>query len=616
MKQPSHTLLLAIAATAFPLSLCPAREAQPAAPAPQGFECPKIDKPFVHLPIKYGAPKVKLLVRVDGELQHAIFVNLAHDKADWNGTFTVDHWMGKKLTIVPENPTTPAGWIRNVKLSDHLSDEEAGIYGEKNRPQFHFTARRGGINDVNGTFYLNGTYHLMFQHRPWQTEEVDLDDVLWGHAVSKDLVHWQELGSSARLGKLGSPFSGSAVVDWYNTSGLVKDPVKDNDGRLKNPAALLFYATFTSTPSNLATGSFTYSLDSGKTWTEYSGNPVIVQYKQGNRDPKVFWYDDPANPANSHWVFLIYSGQDETYGFFTSKDLIHWEPAGEILNAGGSECPDMLYLPLDGDKKQMKWVFWVGNSRYSIGSFDGKSFHKESGPFKAAYGGNPLHGGNEYAAQTFANIPPEDGRCLQFAWMIWGEFPEKMPFSQQHTVLRDLTLRTTPDGPRLFIEPAREIEKLRTGVAAQMTGSLDGTDILLKEEKPIGELVDMLAEFTVHKDALTAQGENRFGIEVNGQRIVCDLDKQEMDAGYVRREYGGPITRALTPLGIVNGKVKLRVIVDRMSVEVFANDGAVQIARCFLPPDNPQYSIKVFGKKGLADVVLKAWQLQTIWPKK
>ena len=231
MKHPIHTLLLAIAAAIFPLSPCPAQEAQPAAPAPLGFECPKIDKPFVHLPIKYGAPKVKLLVKVDGELQHAIFVNLAHDKADWNGTFTVDHWMGKKLTIVPENPSTPAGWLQHVKLSDQLSDEES-VYKKKYRPQFHFTGRRGWISDVNGTFYLNGTYHLMFQHKPWQTEEPSNDDAVWGHAVSTDLVHWKELGSSARISKLGNPFSGSAVVDWYNTSGLVKEPIKDKGGRL------------------------------------------------------------------------------------------------------------------------------------------------------------------------------------------------------------------------------------------------------------------------------------------------------------------------------------------------------------------------------------------------
>ena len=613
MIHPIHTLLLAIAATAFPLSLCPAQEAQPAnAPAPQDFECPKIDKPFVHLPVKFGAPTVKLLVKVDGVVQHAISVKLAHDKPDWIGTFTVDHWMGKKLTIVPENPTTPAGWLQHVKLSDQLSDEES-VYKEQYRPQFHFTGRRGWISDVNGTFYLNGTYHLMFQHKPWQTEEPSNDDAVWGHAVSTDLVHWKELGSSARISKLGNPFSGSAVVDWYNTSGLVKEPIKDKDGRLKNPATLLFYSI--SVPVPLLTGAFTYSLDSGKTWTEYPGNPVIVKYKDGNRDPKVFWYDDPAAPANSHWVCLIFSGPEDNYGFFTSKDLIHWEPASEIITAVSSECPDMLHLALDGDKKQIKWVFWAGNSRYTIGSFDGKTFHKESGPHKAAHGGDPRFGANEYAAQTFSNIPAEDGRCLQMAWMIWAGFPTPTPFQQNLTILRDLSLRTTPDGPRLFIEPAREIEKLRTGVAAHMTGSLDGTDILLKEEKPIGELVDLLAEFTVHKDAMKGEGENRFGVEVNGQRIVCDLDKQEMDAGEVLRAWGDPKTRALTPLGIVNGKVKLRVIVDRMSVEVFANDGAVQIARCFLPPDNPQYSIKVFGKKGLADVVLKAWQLQSIWKK-
>jgi len=614
MKNLLNKALLVTAITVFPFCICSAQVEKPAGtPALLGFEC-TIDKPFIHLPVKYGAPKVKLLVKIDGELQHIIFVRLAHDKPDWNGTFTVDQWMGKKLTIVPEEPLAQSGWISNIKMSDQLSDEES-VYKEKYRPQFHFTGRRGFINDVNGPFYLNGEYHLMFQHRPWQVEEPDLEDVLWGHAVSKDLVHWKEVGSSARLSKLGSPFSGSAVVDWHNTAGLVKNPVMDKDGRLKNPAMLLFYSTFISSPPNLATASFTYSLDNGLTWIEYPGDPVIQKYKEGNRDPRVFWYEDKATPAKSHWVLTIYSGVEETYGFFTSGDLLHWELASEFNNAGGSECPDMLYLPLDGDKSKMKWVFWCGNSRYSTGSFDGKTFKKESGPLKAAFGGDPRFGGNEYAAQTFVNIPPEDGRCLQMAWMIWAGFPAKIPFAQQLTILRNLTLRTTPDGPRLFIEPASEIEKLRTGVSAQMTGSLSGEEILLKEEKPIGELVDLQAVFTLKKNAMTGRGENRFGIEVNGQKVICDLDRKEMDAGEVLRAWGDSLTRAVTPLSVVNGKVKLRIIADRMSIEVFANDGAVQIARNFLPADDPQYSIKVFGKKGLADVELKAYQLQSIWKK-
>ena len=136
--------------------LCPAQDAKPAnATQPQGFECTKIDKPYVHLPIQDDAPEVKLLVTVDGELQHSIDVKLAQGRPDWNGTFSVQHWMGKKLTIVPEKPLAGSGWIGNMKMSDQLSDEES-VYKEKYRPQFHYSPRRGDMTDVDGPIYYNG----------------------------------------------------------------------------------------------------------------------------------------------------------------------------------------------------------------------------------------------------------------------------------------------------------------------------------------------------------------------------------------------------------------------------------------------------------------------------
>lgn len=458
---------------------------------------------------------------------------------------------------------------------------------------------------MNGPFYLNGEYHLPFQHASWRLW--DSGDKVWGQAISKDLIHWEELGPMLPLSKHGSSWSGSTAIDWHNTAGLVKNPVKGKDGRLKNPAVVAFYNHGGPTLEEFVVA-FSYSLDSGRTWTYYPDNPVIPAHSMGNRDPHVLWYEDKADPANSNWALVLYSGDGEDYLLYAPRDLIHWEKTGEFNNAGGSECPDLIHIPLDGDENNRQWIFWCGNGNYSTGSFDGKTFKKKSGPFRTSYTGE--RSGKDYAAQSFANISPEDGRPMNMAWMAGGQFPG-MPFTQQFTVPRVLTLRTTPDGPRLFVEPAKEIETFRTGVSALMTTSLNGTEIRLKEKKPIGELLDIEAGFAVKKDGLTPEGENRFGLEVNGQRIACVLDKHNN-----RDKQKMAVNDSEAPLCVVNGKVELRVIVDRMSIEVFANDGAAQICRNFVPPDNPKYSVTVFGNKGLADVELKAYQLQSIWMRK
>ena len=610
MKRTVYKALLFVATSAL-VTLCTssAADATPANAAhPQGFECQKIDKPYVHLPIKNDAPEVRLLVTIDGQKQNVLItIRLAHDKPDWNGMISVGPWMGKRLSIVPEKPLAESGWIRNVKMSDQLPDED-NVYQERYRPQFHVAARRGWINDVNGPFYLNGVYHLPFQHAPWRlADSGNISEKYWGHVISKDLIHWKEIGPVRSFSKQGCSWSGSIAIDWYNTAGLVKDPVKDKDGRLESPAVVAF-ANHGGFSREKFVVTFSYSLDSGYHWTHYHGNPVIAAHSMGNRDPHVLWYEDRANPANSHWALVLYSGRGEHYLFFASNDLIHWKKTSEFNNAGGGECPDLFQIPLDGDKNNLKWIFWCANGNYTIGSFDGKTFKKDSGPFRTSYTGEKS--GKDYAAQAFINIPVEDGRHIHVAWMAGGKFP-RMPFTQQLTVPRVLTLKTTPDGPRFFVEPVKEVECLRTGISATMSEPLDGTDIKLKEKKPIGELVDIEAVFTIRKDALTAKGENRLGLEVNGQRITCALDK-----GNRRDKQKMAVLDSESPLGVVDGKVKLRVIVDRMSIEVFANDGAVQICRNFVPPDKPQYAVKVFGKKGLADVELKAHQLQSIWKKK
>ena len=455
------------------------------------------------------------------------------------------------------------------------------------------------------TQFPNGVYHLPFQHAPWRlADSANIAEKYWAHAISRDLVHWEEIAPVRSFTKLGCGWSGSIAIDWSNTAGLVKDPVKDSDGRLKNPA-LVSFANYGGPRREDFVVGFTYSLDGGYHWTEYP-DPVIPAQSFGNRDPHILWYEDKANPAKSHWALVLYAGGGEDYYFFTSRDLAHWEKTGDYRGAGGSECPDLFQIPLDGDKHNKRWIFWCANGNYTIGSFDGRMFKKESGPFRTCYNGGKS--GHDYAAQAFINIP--DGRHIYAAWMAGGDFPG-MPFTQQLTLPRQVELRTTPEGPRFFIQPVKEVETLRTGVSAQLNASLDGTSLQLREKEPLGELVDIEAVFNLKKEALAAEGENRVGLEVNGQRVACLLDKDNQ-----RGKQKLVLNDSEAPLIAADGKIRLRVIVDRMSIEVFANDGAVQMCRNFVPPDNPRYSIKIFGKKGLADVELKAYQLQSIWKKK
>jgi len=565
------------------------------------YVCPSVDKRFLHLPIASAARSVWVNISVDGVWQRELWIALAADKPDFYATLDISQWQGKKLTMTAERVYSDSQWCKLIKLSDAMPDDSTD-YTEKYRPQFHFTVRHGGIGDPNGLVYFGGEYHLFGQHRAFQGENATgTESTVWAHAIGSDPFHWVENPLAVLPDKLGVPFSGSGVVDWKNTSGLVKNPVRDKQGVLKNPAIVIFYSSEPLRLRNTAgstSQSMGYSLDSGRTWMTYPGNPVVPTIVNQNRDPKVFWYEDkknPGNPNSGRWIMALYlAGPD--YALLASKDLIHWERTGGISNIGCVECPDMFELPVDGNKENTRWVFWGGSGNHVIGTFDGRTFTKESGPFST-------HVGNEYAAQTFGNIPAQDGRRIQLA-DLWSDGFPGMPFRNQFTIPRVLTLRTTPEGIRLVLEPAKEIENLRTGKSLQLKGTLAGVDTPLKADKTLGELVDAEAVFEIKSDALTRQGANVFGLKINGQTILCDLDTKQLR-----------VDDLVAPLGTLANKLKLRVILDRMSIEVFVNDGAFRFTKPFVPDDGMQPDIQVFGKQGLAIVSLNAYQLQSVWKK-
>jgi fructan beta-fructosidase len=236
---------------------------------------------------------------------------------------------------------------------------EVETYNEALRPQFHFSPMKNWTNDPNGLVFLDGEYHLFFQHNP---EGINWGNMTWGHAVSPDLVRWTQLDHAIYPDELGTIFSGSAVIDVNNTAGFQTGDTK------------VIVAIYTSQGPEAkpdpkpVTQSIAYSNDRGRTWEKYDGNPVLENVIGGNRDPKVIWHE-----PTGQWVMALYLDADD-YAFFGSPNLKEWTKLSDLKVAGDSECPDIFELAVDGDPNNKKWVFWGGSDTYLIGSFDGVTF--------------------------------------------------------------------------------------------------------------------------------------------------------------------------------------------------------------------------------------------------
>ncbi|WP_281262293.1 GH32 C-terminal domain-containing protein [Saccharothrix carnea] len=241
---------------------------------------------------------------------------------------------------------------------------------ETYRPQFHFTPERNWMNDPNGLVHHKGEYHLFYQHNP---NGNSWGDMSWGHAVSRDLVHWEELPVAISHDDEEMVFSGSAVVDHANTSGF---------GTADEPAMVAVYTSSLKIGGRQAQ-SLAYSTDRGRTWTKYADNPVLDIGSTEFRDPEVQWYE----PTRS-WLMAVALATERKIRFYSSKDLKSWEPLSDFGPAGATggvwECPDLFPLPVDGDPGKTKWVLVVsinpggiaGGSaaQYFVGDFDGTRF--------------------------------------------------------------------------------------------------------------------------------------------------------------------------------------------------------------------------------------------------
>ena len=501
-------------------------------------------------------------LRRDGQVLRHFDIDLADGSGDYQVFSDLQPFLGQRLQV--EFDGAGAASLDGLRLAADPAPPES-LYRERLRPQFHFSSRRGWNNDPNGLFCFGGQYHLLYQHNPYSVEWGNLH---WGHAVSRDLVHWTERPVALYPDELGAMSTGCAVVDHDNTSGL------------GSPGAPAIVAVYTAGHASWTPGfvqCLAISTDGGSTWSKYDGNPVIEHIVHRNRDPKVIWH-----PETGRWVMVLYMDRFD-YAIFTSPNLLQWERVSDLELPRCTECPELFPLALDGERK---WVFWGANTTYLVGSFDGRTFRPEQGPRKLQ------PDGNGYAAQTWSDVPPEDGRRIQMAWLR-QQMPG-MPFGQCMTVAHSLALQRRGGQVLLTADPVRELERLRAE-------RWEVADTEIAPARPLeaevrGELLDVEAE-------LELGSADCVGVVVRGVPVFYDRRLGALCCG----EYTVPMPEP-------GGPFTWRILADRASLELYADGGAVNIAGgVILPEWERSVRLVAAGGSAVAKRVTVA-RLRSAWP--
>lgn len=505
------------------------------------------------------------------------------------------------------------------------STQTAG-YREPHRPQFHFSPPANWMNDPNGMFFYAGEYHLFYQHYP---DSNVWGPMHWGHAISKDLVHWEHLPIALYPDSLGYIFSGSAVVDWQNTSGF---------GKNGQPPLIAIFTYHNMAGEKAGRQDFqyqglAYSNDQGRSWTKYAGNPVVPN--PGNvrdfRDPKVRW-----DETSRQWV-MVFAAHDHVQ-LWVSKDLKKWQHLDDFGQTWGShggvwECPDLFPMQVEGTG-ETKWVLLVsinpggpnGGSatQYFVGNFDGQKFRLDSAYVASVQGEKAVwldYGRDNYAGITWSDVPTADGRRLFLGWMSNWDYATVVPtqaWRSATTLPRALTLQKTEAGYRIFAQPVQELTTLRAAShrieGATITGALDLSqrlgfspaqmELVLDFEPAAGTPADFGVELSNEK------GEHyRVGYNAAANQFYSDRTKAGSTA--FAEKFAGKIH--LAPRLATAKIVRLHLFFDVASVELFADGGATSMTDIFFP--SAVFSqVKIYSDKGQVQLINgEAYALRSIW---
>ena len=496
-----------------------------------------------------------------------------------------------------------------------------GFYMEPFRPQYHYTPEKNWMNDPNGMVFYEGEYHLFYQYNPAGDKWGHMS---WGHAVSPDMVHWTHLPLALAEADNVMIFSGSAVVDWKNSSGFGKD------GR---PPLVAVYTGFRTT-DRVQFQCIAYSNDKGRTWTKYSANPVIDINSMDFRDPKVQWHD-----GTRRWIMTVSLSAQHKVRFYGSDNLKAWTLLSEFGPAGTTggvwECPDLFELPLPGTNDK-RWVLVVNmnpgsvaggsGGQYFIGRFDGTQFVADRDSLIPPRPGRSAsesahwfdYGPDYYAAVSWSDVPASDGRRLWLGWMSNWEYGGDVPTSPWRSAMsipREVGLSRTAEGIRLVQKPAREMESLRDRHFAFKSGDVSEANAWLKERHVQGDQLELMVEFAPRSSGTE-------GVKVlksDTEATVIGVDRQRGRAFVVRTQSGNVTFHQRfsgvydAPLAVHDGRVKLHLFVDASSVEVFVNDGE-RVFTSLVYPSAASRGVEFFGSAASARITsLDVWTLKSIW---
>ncbi len=449
-------------------------------------------------------------------------------------------------------------------------------YDQPYRPQYHFSPRENWTNDPNGLVYFDGEYHLSFQYNPFGDKWGHMS---WGHAVSRDTLHWQQLPVALPEENGVMIFTGSVVVDERNTSGFC------TGGKPCLVAVYTGYTPKTETKPSLQTQNLAYSNDRGRTWTKYKGNPVLDLHMSDFRDPKAFWSHD-----SKQWVMVVALPDDHKVRMYGSANLKQWRQISEFGPAGSTsgqwECPELFELPVDG-QNQTRWVLKIGlnpgalqggsGEQYFIGQFDGTRFVNENFPSQTLW---TDYGKDCYCALTFNGLP-KTRTPVMIGWMSNWQYAADLPTSPwrgQMTVPRELSLRATAEGFRLIQTPTKKLEQLRTGY--KMTSG---------ENLMEGHTFELETTYDV-----SGAQETGFRLEEKGGGVTVIGYDNAAGVLFVDRTHSGHVdfnknfpARTEAPLKLANTTLQMHILVDRNSVEVFADYGRVAMTNLFFPAAGP-----------------------------
>ena len=477
-------------------------------------------------------------------------------RADYTNGWSVYVNRGERVARLDGVAVEPKDFF--VKPRRAVPETRFAPRDDPNRPQLRFTQKSGFANDPNGLVHYKGEWHLFHQHNPYG---LWFGNQTWNHAVSKDLVHWTELGGALHPDAMGVMYSGSAVVDSRNTAGFGKD------------ALVLVY-----TACGYYMAQCLASSTDGRVFTKWSGNPAINFFAGGNRDPKAFWHE-----PTSRWVIPVYAEDEGKHAvwIFSSPNLREWKKEsvfdGDEIKGEGKflyECPGLERISVEGEN-EAAWVLWGADGDYVTGSFDGRRFVQKGKRKKGVAG--PRMG--YYAAQTFSNVP--DGRCIGLAWFL-ADYSEGAVFHRTFSIPQEMTLRRVGGELLLVRRPVREYRSLRRG-----------------EALPLDRFDGELAEIHL-KAKVSARG--RLAFDLRGVNLSYDGETGELT-----------MAKTVSPWKLTDGCLDLVVYLDRVTAEVFSADGLQVLPVPDSRPDLKNRKLSVKSAEGVTVQRFVAFGLKSVY---